>query len=330
VGPGTRVESVAPLGFSAFHDTPRTVQVVCMSDVEGMWMTPATAVEADQPLADLPSAQVVLHRQHALEVAIVEVRYAGGSGTLTAAQTLALRDRLATVGLELPSVQSVANQEVTFEVGADGPQSHVVNTDVGWQLASADGTSLVVITADMVRLQTAQYARWSETIIGPLTEVLTAAGDELTPSLVQRVGVRFINRFRDPDARTAAAWAGRIDDAVLGPVHHQLLGPKIRSSQSQLEIDLGPAQGAVVRHGAFPDAALQGAVSYLLDIDVFNNASTTPDAAAICAVATQLDRTAFSLFEQITTSALRATLDPIAAESPTRTADSTTDMTKDA
>src|SRR4051812_37525174 len=94
---------------------------------------------ADTPLGGLPPAEPVLHAKHSLELVVVEVRYTGSTGALSSEDALALRDRLLEADVNLPSIEAVHNQEVSFEVGPAGPHANVSSNEVGWQLASADG-----------------------------------------------------------------------------------------------------------------------------------------------------------------------------------------------
>jgi len=272
--------------------------------------SPASSAAADTPLGGLPAAEPVLHASHSLELVIVEIRYAGATGTFTSDDALALRDALQAVDVVVPAIEAVANQEVSFEVGPQGPNANISTRELGWQLAAPDGGISAVVTSEAIRVQTTRYTRWSESLATPLEVIFAAAQSVLMPQLVQRIGVRFINRFVDPDARSPRSWVGRIETPFLGPIADELLGARLQSTQQQLDITLGPAQGAIVRHGAFIDAAERGAVSYLLDIDIYNQTGLKAEPTTIMEEATRLDRTALTLFQQITTPDLRAQMRP--------------------
>lgn len=277
-------------------------------------MTLPPSVNLDTPLGGLPPAEPVLHASHNLELVVVEIRYTGATGTFTSDDALTLRDALLAAGVRVPAIEAVANQEVAFQVGPDGPDAKISTREVGWQLSAPDGSVSAVLTSDVIRLQTTGYTRWSESLAKPLEIILVAAQPVLQPQLVARVGVRFINRFVNPDARHPRDWTGSIEGPFLGPVLDEMLGDKIISTQQQMEISLGAAQGAIVRHGAFVDAAERGGVSYLLDIDMYNQAGLRADTSVIMEEATRLDRTALTLFQRITTSEMRAQMRPYRRE----------------
>jgi uncharacterized protein (TIGR04255 family) len=60
---------------------------------------------------------------------------------------------------------------------------------------------------------------------------------------------------------------------------------------------LGGARRALLRHGAFPDTAVRGAISYLLDIDVFDTTSSSFDVKEILDTADELNLAALELFQ---------------------------------
>ena len=279
-------------------------------------MTSPARPAADTPWGGLPAAEPVLHARHNLELVIVEIRYAGATGSFGSDSAIALREALEAIDVDLPALEAVKNQEVSLQVGPDGPDARVTARDVGWQLASADGRTSAVVSSEVIRVQTANYVRWSESLARPLEVILRAAHPLLLPQLVSRIGVRFINRFTDPQARSPRAWLGRIERPFLGPIADDVCGEHLQASQQQLDLTLGPAQGAIVRHGAFPDPAERGAVSYLLDVDTYNQAGLRPDPGTILEEATRLDRTALALFQQITTPAFREQMSPYPREEP--------------
>lgn len=274
-------------------------------------------VAADTPLGGLPPAEPVLHARDSLELAVVEVRYTGASGTFASEDALRLRDTLHAAGVDVPAIEAVANQEVSLEVGPQGPDATISTTEIGWQLSAPDGRLSAIITTEVIRIQTTQYGRWSESLAVPLTTILQAAHPVLAPQLVQRIGVRFINRFANATARSPRDWIGSIQTPFLGPITHEVLGEKIRGTQQQVDLDLGPAQGAIVRHGAFADPAERGAISYLLDIDVYNQTGIQANVDSIVEEATRLDRTALTLFQRVTTPELRAQMRPYQRDEPT-------------
>jgi len=262
------------------------------------------------PLGGLPRSERVLLRRAQIEVALVEVRFHTGRTEITSEEGLNFRNLLKDAGVDLPRLQAAQQQQVSLNIGPAGATSGVEVHARGWQLASEDGYVLATVLPDAVVVQTTKYARWSTGLRPALEALLRAAVDVLSPDLVQRVGIRYVNRLVDDKAQSPAAWVGRIQPTALGPITDPVLGPLLEATQQQIELTLGDAQGAIVRHGAFKDAASRGRYSYLLDIDVFDGQSNRFDPEGILLAAQVLNRSALSIFQHIVLPEYREQMEP--------------------
>ena len=250
------------------------------------------------PLGSLPPADPAVLVDPPLELAVAEIRFLEAGPVLGAAAGLALRRGLADAGYDLVRMEAMQHGrfEISLQQGA-APESRVQGVATGWQLQDVQGQLQVTAMPEALVVQTSRYERWSTSMRPLLESALTVAREVMAPRGVARIGLRYIDRFTDPDARTPEAWRGRIHDSLLGPVCHPVFGPSVASAQQQVELGLEPAAGALLRHGPFVDPAQAGAVSYLLDIDVFDQEPRPFDVAAIVTRAQVLNRTAFSLFQ---------------------------------
>jgi uncharacterized protein (TIGR04255 family) len=274
---------------------------------KGTYMTQAPTTA---PLGGLPAAKRVLLDGAQIELAALEIRYAGEIDSLDVTLGLALKERLAPK-LDLFRLQPAEEHQWQIEVGTSGPGPGSFETRTrGWQLFAPDNALSVSIFPDKLVIQTPKYARWSQSLQAPLSIILEAITEVIHPDLTQRVGLRYINRLVDPEARRPADWMGRIESSVLGPVVHDTLGGLVSGIQQQIELTLGREQGALLRHGAFRDIAIQGAYSYLLDIDVYDVSTVKFEAESISSIATVLNRTAFSLFQQMITTEYLESMNP--------------------
>jgi hypothetical protein len=84
---------------------------------------------------------------------------------------------------------------------------------------------------------------------------------------------------------------------MLGPLSHDFFAPLVIGAQQQIELALSGTRRAVLRHGPFTDGSLHGAISYLLDIDVFDSNSSAFDVNSVLAVADELNLAALTLFQ---------------------------------
>ena len=254
--------------------------------------------EETGPLAGLPPADRTLLVRPPLELAVLEVRFVAEAADVSADVALAARERLAALGLSYVRQERAqeGRLEIQMQPGA-APVSHVQQGARGWQLHAGDGTGHITLLPGAVVLQTSRYERWSVTL-KPVLEALVAVTEEhLAPSVIDRIGLRYIDRFVDPSARTPAAWQGRVHPELLAAACHPVFGSHVRAAQQQVELTLGQAQGALLRHGPFVDAAAGDAVSYLVDIDVFDAESIRFQGAEVVRRAEVLNRTAASLFQ---------------------------------
>jgi uncharacterized protein (TIGR04255 family) len=257
----------------------------------------AEAPSETRPLAGLPGADRTLLARAPLELAIVEVRFAGAS-ELPADAGLRVRDRLEAAGLPLTRLEPRQTQRISLVPGA-APSVEAGTS--GWLLASPDGAVQATILPESAVFQTATYHRWSITMRPSVEAVLGAVGELISPAVVLRIGLRYVNRFVDPGATSVSAWAGRIDERFLGPACHPNLGQLVRGCQQQVDLSFSDTQGAILRHGPFVDDGIGRSMSYLLDIDCYDTTASDFVVAELLERAEVLNRTAASLFQAVIT-----------------------------
>ena len=250
----------------------------------------------DGPLGGSPSADKTMLATAPVEVAICEVRFTSAQPSVSVETVERIRDALAkTLDVDLPNIQPATQGmvQVNFQVGGaswSGDQTK------GWQVSSADGQHSATVLPSSVIWQVNAYKRWSLSMRAPLEVLLGTIAADLSPSLVHRIGVRYVNRFADPSCKALRDWNGKIDATLLGPLGNSVFGKKVTGEQQQVEIALDGRHGAVLRHGPIPDQASK-TVNYLLDLDVYANAAAPFRASDVLGTAERLNRTALSLFQ---------------------------------
>lgn len=250
----------------------------------------------DIPLGGLPPADPTMLAEAPLEVAIIEVRFTAAVTEVSPTDAAALRDALAEgTGRDFPAIQPAFQQQVQIDFGAQG-MSRVHEQSKGWQISAANGTSHVTLMPDVVIMQISEYERWSTSMKTPLAIVLDSLERLMEPSLVHRIGLRYIDRFQDEACDSVSSWRGKIDDALLGPVLNSVFGDMVRGAQQQIEIRLDDHHSALLRHGPVCDEASKS-VQYLLDTDVFRHSTFEFDTDEVLYSAERLNRTALSLFQ---------------------------------
>jgi uncharacterized protein (TIGR04255 family) len=263
----------------------------------------------DTPLGGLAPARRVLLAHHSIEVAAAEVRFAGPSGVPSGALGIALRDAARLAGIPLDNVEPAQRQNVALTITPQS-QSSTFNGEQGWSLTSADRHLSVTVMRDVLIVQNTRYTRYSDSVGSVLAVLLPAIAEALTPEVVQRIGLRYINRLTDPAAAAPGVWRGRITPEVLGVLDHPDFGGRVVNMQQQFELALEVSAGALVRHGFFRDPSSQGAYSYLLDIDVYDTNAVGFDPVAIGDRARTLNRTSLALFQQLVRPEHRETMGP--------------------
>lgn len=273
----------------------------------------------DRPMGGLPLADPVLLRKPQIEAALVEVRFTGVNQEVDSKAAFRIRDAAQESGFTFPQMQPAQTQELTVRVENGQARPELQQQSSGWQMATDDGHLAITLLPGAIAVQATKYERWRITLEPVLALVAAAVGDALAPTIVNRVGVRFINRLTRLGSDNATDWQDAIDPAFLGPLLHKEIGSKIVGTQQQAEIRLGPATGALIRHGVFTDSSPQGTYGYLVDLDVFDQTSDPFNADNIVTTARTLDRTALTLFQQIVKPEYRATMNPYARVDATGT-----------
>src|SRR4051812_13889009 len=89
---------------------------------------------ADIPLGGLPTTQRVLLHSAPIEVALIEVRYTTGRESVTTDEGLKLRELVEQVGVQLPRLQPIQQQQLALNFTTSGANSQVEIRSSGWQL----------------------------------------------------------------------------------------------------------------------------------------------------------------------------------------------------
>lgn len=251
---------------------------------------------SDTPFGELPSADTTLLGNAPLEIAICEVRFTSDGMGVLVGTAERIRDALSqALDIDFPSIQPATQGTMEINLNAGGASWSGDETK-GWQIASADGQHSATVLPSSLVWQVGDYVAWSVSMHRPLETLLDVIAAELSPSLVQRIGLRYVDRFVDPDCKVLGDWEGKIDSTLLGPIGNPVFGKMVKGSQQQVELTLDGRHGAILRHGPIPDRPSKS-VNYLLDLDVFANAAAQFNAVEVLGTTARLNRTALSLFQ---------------------------------
>lgn len=258
-------------------------------------MTPASR-EATTTL--LPQPDTRLLKRPPLETVVLEIRFLAAPDSFSPESGLRLKKSVEEAGWPVERIEQIQQHAMQVQFGPGQAPNPIVSAQgIGWRLIPPDASWTATVVPGQAALQSTSYEKWEKSFRPLLIALLDATVDVAAPSLCQRVGLRYIDRFVEESAQAPGDWENRINPAMLGPVMHEVLAPLVTSAQQQVELALGASRNATLRHGPFPDGATRGAVSYLLDIDVFDVTSSAFSVESALATADELNMDALALFQ---------------------------------
>ncbi|HET9089215.1 MAG TPA: TIGR04255 family protein [Acidimicrobiales bacterium] len=261
-------------------------------------MTDVEFDEFDVPLGGLDRLSRVKFERTHLVGAAAEVRLVPAKSELSEADAVRVWEGL---GKEsLPIFDRHSTNLVNLTLTPSGHQQTQEN-QVGWILASADRTTSVTLYPNLVAVQTTRYDHYRVSLGEPLARALALIIEATGASVINRIGLRFINRLQDPSADTPEFWVEHIRDGFSGPLTGNL-ARLVEAAHQQTQLRLEQNAAARIISGVFREG--DGIhYSFLVDVDVFREQALAYDAQLCENLARQLDRTALSLFSHVVTPA---------------------------
>lgn len=169
-------------------------------------------------------------------------------------------------------------QEIQMVIGPHGAQQ--LPGQKQWRFHSRDSQCSLVLSDTAFTLETRNY-KDADDFLGRFSEALAALELHVKPALCDRIGLRYVNEIRQPQATNATSWHGLIDPAFLGPIDGEL-GRRYQVARTIEDISIarGPDEFISLKHGFLPEgttivptapnsAAPVVGPFYLLDIDHF-------------------------------------------------------------
>lgn len=255
----------------------------------------------------LPEPSAERLERSPLELVVCQIRHERNVKVGDAKRALEVYNGLGGRGGKYPDFVEVTGVALNF---TGGPAGVATATDQqrGWNCRSADGAWTVVLMPDFFALETRSYADWID-FSARLDELAQTVEAVLQPSVEQRLGLRFIDRIKDPVVLSPGGWKGWIDDRLLGPVLHNAFGPAISAVQQVLQLDGGDGMEVLLRHGcALEGSAKESVWHYLLDHDCSRSGGRAFSADDIHDGAERLHLLALAVFQAALTRKLFAHL----------------------
>ncbi|MDP8942916.1 MAG: TIGR04255 family protein [Actinomycetota bacterium] len=201
-----------------------------------------------------------------------------------------------------PRLEQVQAQAVGVTLGPGTPPAmNQMQGQSGWRCQSAEGLWVVSLMPDHVALETTRYTEWDD-FRERLHELLDATAEHIAPGVEQRLGLRYIDRISEVEARSPADWEPYLIRELLGLALHDQLGAAVTTTRQQVLLDLGEGYSCAFTHGFLPGEDER--LNYLLDYDLFREGGRAFGVEAIKDALEVLSEDALKLFQASITPAL--------------------------
>lgn len=261
----------------------------------------------DVPLGGIAQQpRTVLGRTH-MEVAAADIRFVVSAPDIPEDAAAGIWDALGRD--EFPIFEPHKQQMVNVTFSPAGAEQ-TVEVQQGWLIACADRSSAVTLLPSTVVVQTQAYARYSESLGARVSTVVPLFAKVTGASKVSRLGLRYVNRFRDAGARSPQFWRGLIDSSFAAPLQGGL-GDLVVAHQQQIQLKLDGTAWARINSGLLEEPGPVPLFSFLVDMDVFREATLEYSDELVANHLRQLNRTAFALFTNVVADELLDELGPV-------------------
>lgn len=201
---------------------------------------------------------------------------------------------------QFPRVRQEQQVLITVAAGAPSPPAMAPS----WRFQTTEGATSALLARDALTLETTTYSRFEEFV--PLVKLLLDALAGLNVTYRERLGLRYVNEIRHPQAQTASAWANFINPAMLGTVGGELLGDDVIHALENIRLREEDAT-VVINHGFVGKGAVpsDGEPFYQLDIDFGDDRPVEFDTEATLEQVSSFHDRISNLFEMSINDAMR-------------------------
>jgi uncharacterized protein (TIGR04255 family) len=213
----------------------------------------------------------VVFKKNPLKTVVLQVRF---PPILSLAQPVNLAPFQEAIRDEYPRAEAPSTQ-VSVAV-ADGRVMPPMAQTGPWRFASQDGAWVVSVTPDYVAIETSAYREYKD-FAARASQLLDAARDVLRFRDQVRLGLRYVNEIRHPEAATVEDWAKLLDHDLLG-IGGKILGRQIVQTVQVMQVQM-PNGVLTIRHGW--DAAGEGPSPYVIDLDAHDDETRPFDVGAV-------------------------------------------------
>ena len=262
---------------TALHISPVRPYIVRMSAVEDPLVDPAPS---EVPLKKAPLVRVIAQMRFPLVIAVEQP------------------DFIAPFQKSIQQKYPVLRQEQAQGVLLGPAGVSQVPPQTAWRFADVEGHWRVSLTQNFLALETTKYTSRSD-FLARLSEVVTPLDALIQPKLLDRIGIRYIDRISGPDL-------GDIADLVRPEVRGIAGSPAASHAVHSLSESLFEIDGARVlgRWGRLPaggtvdPAAIEpiDEPSWILDLDMFSSSPMPFSSDRVVSDASRFAERIYTLF----------------------------------
>lgn len=216
---------------------------------------------------DREPLQRVQFKDNPLRVVLAQLRFPTEFRLSEAATLARIQDRLRE---RYPLAQASQQQmSVQFAVGATPPQRLNQMGPGPIRFIGDDGAWIVTLGPDQLSLETTSYHDWVA-FLDRFEAVLDAVQADVAPSLVQRLGLRFIDELHHPEAHTIADWSRFLDSELLGTAASARFAQLTTATSEQITIVQGEDAATITHAYTQNTKDADPPSTYLIDVDCFS------------------------------------------------------------
>ncbi|WP_159440845.1 TIGR04255 family protein [Jatrophihabitans endophyticus] len=231
----------------------------------------------------------------ALSLVATQVRFDAQRDAVPGELLGGLQDQLAVSGHPYPQVAQLSAQELL--VSLNGPLPAGPTERRGWRLTSEDDAWHLSLLPDSVSLETPQFTGFDDMLPRVLT-ALDAVTAQAAPTLVTRVGLRFINLLPAPETDGSDEnWQQRLNAVLAAPLSDDTLRDGVLAFEQRMLLEIDDQIRSSVRSGPVHDG--DGQRRFLLDIDTYTETSTLWASTQLPELISQLNDVSVSLFQHL-------------------------------
>lgn len=258
---------------------------------------------------ELPAPRRGRLRYAPLALVVCQVRFELQAASFAPSHMFAIHEALGGARGLYPKVEEMRAGGFTVQVGPNGLMSGDTPVLSGYRLQSDTSDWFVSLMPDHVGLETTRYTTWDDDFKERIRSILEAANAVVGPQTEQRVGLRYVDRITRPMVTHPAQLREYLIPELLGIALHETIGPGVRSSQQQVDIECSSDARCTLRHGYAADPTRNNALTYVLDWDIYREGIRPFDVPAIRDCLDGFDDLALRLFQATITPVMTDLLD---------------------